>query len=119
MLVGVGVCELIRLVVRRGQLGHVAGVIVVIAFVAACVVLGAYEVAVIVVGVARAALVDVHLDAVEVCTVGVLVIAAAQVHIVYRLAPRVFYADRAGGVLPACGVKKEQIGICLSAPGDN
>ena len=52
MLIGVGVCELIRLVVRRSELGHVAGVIVVIAFVAACVVLCAYEVAVIVVGVA-------------------------------------------------------------------
>ena len=108
MLVSVRVCELIRLVVRRGELGHVAGVIVVIAFVAACVVLGAYEVAVIVIGVARAALIDVYLDTVEVCTIGILVIAAAQVHIVYRLAPRVFYAHRAGGVLPACGVKKSR-----------
>ena len=77
MLVGVGVCELIRLIVRRGELGHVAGVIVIIAFVAACVVLCAYEVAVIVIGVARAALIDVYLDTVEVCTVGVLVVAAA------------------------------------------
>lgn len=119
VLICVGVGELIRLVVRRGELRHVAGVIVVITLVAACVVLGAYEVAVIVVGVARAALIDVHLDAVKVCTVGVLVIAAAQVHIVYRLTARVFYAHSAGGVLPACGVKKEQIGICLSAPGDN
>ena len=72
--------------------------------VAACVVLCAYEIAVIVVGVARAALIDVYLDTVEVCTVGVLVVAAAQVHIVYRLTARVFHADRAGGILPACGV---------------
>ena len=117
MLVFVRVCELIRLIVRRGQLRHVAGVIVIIAFVAAGVVLCAYEVAVIVVGVARAALIDVHLDAVEVCTVGVLVIAAAQVHIVYRLAPRVFYTNRAGGVLPAYGVKKRadrRLPICSS-----
>ena len=48
---------------------------------------------------------DVHLDAVEVCTVGVFEVAAAQVHIVYRFAARVFYAHSAGGVLPACGVK--------------
>ena len=77
MLIGIRVCELIRLVVRRGQLGHVAGVVVVIAFVAAGVVLGAYEVAVIVIGVARAALIDVYLDTVEVCAVRITIIATA------------------------------------------
>ena len=77
MLVFVRVCELIRLIVRRGELGHVAGVIVIIAFVAACVVLGAYEVAVIVIGVARAALIDVYLDTVEVCAVRITIIATA------------------------------------------
>lgn len=108
MLVGVGVCELIRLVVRRGQLRHVAGIVIVIAFVAACVVLGAYEVAVIVIGVARAALIDVHLDAVEVCTVGVLVIAATDGNIVHSLAARALDPNSSGGVLPACGVKKSR-----------
>ena len=114
MFVGVGVCELIRLVVRRGQLRHVAGAIVVIAFVAAGVVLGAYEVAVIVIGVARAALIDVYLDTVEVCTVGVLVVAATQVHIVHNLITRVFHADRAGGVLPACGVVRVKANILVA-----
>ena len=108
VLVGVGVCELIRLVVRRGQLRHVAGIVIVIAFVAAGVVRCAYEVAVIVIGVARAALIDVYLDTVEVCTVGVLVIAATDGNIVHSLITRVFYTHRAGGVLPACGVKKSR-----------
>lgn len=70
----------------------------------ACVVLCAYEVAVIVVSVARASLVNVYLDTVEVCTVGVLVIAATDGNIVHNLITRVFYTHRARGVLPACRI---------------
>ena len=57
---------------------------------------------------------NVYLDTVEVCTIGILVIAAAQVHIVYRLAPRVFYAHRAGGVLPACGVVRVKANVLVA-----